>query len=181
MKPAIALILFFLLAPAPSRAETYNKWVEKCGSYTDVAAWLNQNFRYEQDRNGNGQPFSKGTSKRPRIQTPEETFRCRCGGTLDASIFAKETLNRINPDYRAVVIYLSLDRSQTHYLCGFFLGGKLFVMDYGNPYENMMGTNGPFENLDDYAKNFYLRRNPAQKKPPAYGFAFPSVSLPKAR
>ena len=181
MKPVIALILFFLFAPAPSWAETYDKWVEKCGTYKDVAEWLNNNFRYEQDRNGDGQPFSKGNNKRAKIQGLEETFRYRCGGTLDAALFTRETLNRINPDYRAVVIYLSLDRSQVHYLCGFFLGGKLFVMDYGNPHENMIGTHGPFENLDDYAQNFYLRRNPYHKRPQAYRFGFPSIYSSKAR
>ena len=181
MKQAITLIFFFLLAPAPSWAETYDKWVEKCGSYKDVAEWLNHNFRYEQDRNGDGQPFSRGNNKRPRIQGPEETFRYRCGCPLDASLFAKETLNRINPDYRAEIIYLSLDRSRVHYLCGFFLGGKLFVMDYGNPHENMTGTHGPFENLDDYVKTFYFHRHPYQKRPQAYHFGFPSVNSSRAR
>jgi len=181
MKQAIALILFFLLAPAPCWAETYEKWVEKCGSYKDVAEWLNRNFRFEQDQNGDGQPVSKGNKKRARVQGVEETFRYRCGAALDAALFARETLNRINPDYRAAIIYLSSDRSQVHYLCGFFLGGKLFVMDYGNPHENMIGTHGPFENLADYAQNFYLRRNPYQKKPQDYHFGFSAVHSPRAR
>jgi len=181
MKQAIALLLFFLLSPAPSWAETYEKWVERCGSYKDVAAWLNHNFRYEQDRNGDGKAFSKGNNSHSRIQSPKETFRYRCGCPLDASFFARETLNRINPDYRAEIIYLSLDRSQAHYLCGFFLGGKLFVMDYGNPHENMTGTHGPFRDLDDYVKRFYLHRHPYQKRPLAYHFGFPSAHSSKVR
>ncbi len=181
MNQAIVLILFFLLAPVPSWAETYDKWVEKCGSYKDVAEWLNHNFRYEQDRNGNGEPSSKENHKRPWVQGPEETFRYRCGCPLDASLFARETLNRIRPDYRAEIVYLSLDLSEVHYLCGFFLGGKLYVMDYGNPHENLIGTHGPFENLDDYVKRFYFPRHPYQKRPQAYHFGFPPVHSLKAR
>lgn len=181
MKEAIAIILFFLLSPIPSWAETYDQWVENCRSYKDVAVWLNDQFRYEKDRNGDGQPFSPGNKKRLRNQRLEEIYRSRCGCTLDASLFARETLNRINPDYRAEIIYLSLDRSQTHYLCGFFLGGNLFVMDYGNFYENMIGTNGPFKNLDHYVQIFYFPRHPHQKKPQVYHFGFPSVPSSKTR
>ena len=180
MKEAIAIILFFLLSPIPSWAETYDQWVENCRSYKDVAVWLNDHFRYEQDRNGNGQPFSQENKKRLRIQRLEEIFRFRCGCTLDASLFARETLNRINPDYRAEIIYVSLDRSQAHYLCGFFLGGNLFVMDYGNLYENMIGTHGPFKNLDHYVQIFYFPRHPSQKKPQVYHFGSPSVHSSKA-
>ena len=181
MKEAVAIILLFLLYSTPSWAETYDQWVENCRSYKDVAVWLNHNFRYEKDRNGDGQPFSKGNKKWPSLQRLEETFRYRCGYTLDASLFARETLNRINPDYRAEIIYLSLERSQAHYLCGFFLGGNLFVMDYGNLHENMIGTHGPFENLDEYVQIFYFRRHPHQKGPQAYHFGLPSVHSSKAR
>jgi hypothetical protein len=181
MKEAISIILFFLLSSTPSWAETYDQWVESCRSYKDVAVWLNHNFRYEKDQNGDGQLFSQGNKKRPRIQRLEEIFRYRCGCTLDASLFARETLNRINPDYRAEIIYLSPDRSQAHYLCGFFLGENLFIMDYGNLYENMIGTHGPFKNLDHYVHLFYFRRHPHQKKPQVYHFGFPSVHSSKAR
>jgi len=181
MKKVIAIILFFLLSSTPSWAETYHQWVENCSSYKDVAVWLNHHFRYEKDRNGNGQPFSRGHKKRSGIQKLEEIFRSRCGGTLDASLFARETLNRINPDYRAEIIYLSLDRSEANYLCGFFLGEKLFIMDYGNLYENMIGTHGPFKNLDHYIHLFYFRRHPHQKKPLVYHFGFPSAPSSKAR
>jgi hypothetical protein len=174
MKKAIAIILFFFLSSPPSWAETYNEWVENCRSYKDVALWLNHHFRYEKDRNGDGQPFSKGNKKRPGIQRLEEIFQSRYGCTLDASLFAKDTLNRINPDYRAEIIYLSLDRSQAHYLCGFILGENLFIMDYGNLYENMIGTHGPFKNLDHYVHLFYFRWHPHQKKPQVYHFGFPS-------
>jgi hypothetical protein len=181
MKEAIAILLFFLLSSTPSWAETYNQWVENCRSYKDVALWLNHHFRYEKDRNGDGQASSQGTRKRPRTQRLEEIFRSRCGCALDASLFARETLNRINPDYRAEIIYLSLDRSQAHYLCGFFLGENLFIMDYGNLYENMIGTHGPFKTLDHYVQIFYFRRHPHQKKPQVYHFGFPSAHSSKAR
>jgi hypothetical protein len=181
MKEAIAIILLFLLSPTPSWAETYVQWVQNCRSYKDVAVWLNHNFRYEKDGNGDGQPFSQGNNNRPRIQRLEEIFRYPCGCSLDASLFARETLNRINPDYRAEIIYLSLDRSQAHYLCGFFLGGNLFVMDYGNPHERMIGTHGPFRNLNHYVQIFYSRGHPPHQKPRVYHFGFPSVPSSKGR
>jgi len=181
MKKAIAIILFFLLSSTPSWAETYHQWVENCSSYKDVAVWLNHHFRYEKDQNGDGQLFSQGNKKRLGNQRLKEIFRSRSGCTLEASVFARETLNRINPDYRAEIIYLSLGRSQAHYLCGFFLGENLFIMDYGNFYENMIGTHGPFKNLDDYVQIFYFRRHPLHKKPPVYHFGFPSVHSSKAR
>ena len=103
------------------------------------------------------------------------------GGWCSAGDERPSTLNRINPDYRAEIIYLSLDRSEANYLCGFFLGEKLFIMDYGNLYENMIGTHGPFKNLDHYIHLFYFRRHPHQKKPLVYHFGFPSAPSSKAR
>jgi hypothetical protein len=163
MKHVTALILFFLLIPIPSWAETYDKWVEKCISYKDVAEWLNGNFRYDQFRDGESRLPRKASEKHSKVQAPEETFRYRTGGSLDAALFARETLNRINPDYRARIIHLSAGRSLVHYLCGFNLGGRLFVMDYGDPQEKMIGTHGPFEDLNDYAERFYLNYYPQHR------------------
>mgnify|MGYP000359706793 CR=1 FL=1 len=171
MPQAAALFLFFLLLPPPSGAETYDHWVASCRSYRDVAAWLNDNFRCHHDRTGRipGGTARQDLSRKRR----EEIFRHRTGCPLEASLFARETLNRINPEYRARLIHLCGDRPPAHYLCGFYLGEKLFIMDYWNAQEHLNGTHGPFENPGDYLQSFYLRRNPARAGPVrcAFGLA----------
>lgn len=178
MKHFPALILFFLLIPAPSWAQTYQRWVEECHSYKDVALWLNGNFRYDQARDGENRLPPKTGEKPPKIQAPEETFRYRTGGSLDAALFARGTLNRINPDYRARIIHIAPDRTHVHYLCGFYLGGKLFVMDYGNSQENLIGTHGPFENLKDYVQRFYLKHQLQHQSLFGCSFGFPPGKSP---
>ena len=181
MKHATALILFLLLFQPPSWAETYDHWVANCRSYKDVAAWLNDNFRYDPDRSGESQTSGKASRKQLTMKGREEIFRYRTGCSLEASLFARETLNRINPDYRAEIIHLSLDRSPVHYLCGFYLGERLFVMDYGNPEEKMIGTHGPFEDLNDYLQRFCLKRHRAPSKPIRCAFGKAPVLPSKPR
>jgi len=180
MKHFPALILFFLLIPTPSWAETYEKWVEGCASYKDVAQWLNGNFRYDQFRDAESRLPRKSGEKPTRIQAPEATFRSRTGGSLAAALFARETLNRINPDYRARIIHIAPNRTHVRYLCGFYLGGKLFVMDYGNSQEQLIGTHGPFENLKDYVQRFYLKHLPQHQNLLSCSFGFPPGKFPKS-
>jgi hypothetical protein len=181
MKHATALILFLLLFPPSSWAETYDQWVANCRSYKDVAAWLNDNFRYDPDRSGKSQTSGKTGRKQLTMKGREETFQYRTGGSLEASLFARETLNRINPDYRAEIIHLTLDRSPVHYLCGFHLGGRLFIMDYGNPEENLIGTHGPFADLNDYLQRFYLKPHRAPAKAVRCAFGMGPVLPAKPR
>ena len=182
MKRAIAIFLFLLLFQAPSWAETYDQWVANCRSYRDVAAWLNDNFRYEPDRSGESRTSAKAGRKQLTVKEREKTFRYRTGCSLEASLFARETLNRINPDYRAEIIHLSLERSPVLYLCGFYVGERLFVMDYGNRQENLIGTHGPFQDLNDYLQRFYLKRQrpPAKSIRCAFGMAPVLPSKPRS-
>ena len=129
-----------------------------------------------------GEPdFRQGREKAAYREGEEETFRYRTGGSLEASLFARETLNRINPDYRAEIIHLSLERSPVHYLCGFYVGERLFVMDYGNPRENLIGTFGPFEDLNDYLQKFWLKRQRPPSKAIRCAFGMASVLPSKLR
>lgn len=181
MKRAAALILFLLLFQPSSRAETYDQWVANCRSYRDVAAWLSDSFRYDPGLPRESRTSGKTGRKQPASKEKEEIFRYRTGGSLQASLFAKETLNRINPAYRAEIIHLSPDGSPAHYLCGFYLGERLFVMDYGNPEESLMGTHGPFENLNDYLRGFYLKRHPAPARAVRCAFGIAPLSPFPAR
>lgn len=164
---------FFIISSAPSWAETYEGWVSKCRSYKDVADWLNQNFVYDRDGNEKGSPPGQNSQKLKKVRDSKETFRSKTGLSLEVALFVKHTLNRINPDYRAEIIHLTSEKFPVHYVCGFYLGGKLFIMDYGTPYENMIGTNGPFENLDQYVQRFYSKYHPLHRKLASYNFGLP--------
>jgi hypothetical protein len=161
MKKVFLFSLFLLLfTHSPGFAETYEKWLSRCHSYKDVALWLNQNFFYD----------------REAIQVTKETFRRKTGVSLEAALFAKHSLNKINPDYHADIISLYAGKQSVHFVCGFYVGGKLYVMDYGTPYEKLMGTNGPFSDLDEYVKKFYLKNHPKLRRLQSYAFGQPSWS-----
>ena len=170
-------LIFFALSAAPGWAETYEKWVSKCKSYKDVAHWLSENSFSDREGSDQGLAGQKFIS----VKNSKETFRSKTGLSLEAAVFAKHTLNRINPDYRAEIIYLFSGRFPVHYVCGFYLGGKLFIMDYGNPNEKMMGTHGPYENLDEYVRKFYLKGHSHLRKLQSYDFGWPPWSSPKQR
>jgi hypothetical protein len=166
-----ALIFLFILIP-PCWAESYENWVAKCRSYKDVAEWLNENFLYDQNGIGKEANPARNNRKFLKVKETEETFRCKTGMSAEAALFTKHALNRINLDYRAEIIHLLPEKSSVHYVCGFHLGGKLFIMDYGSPYENMIGTHGPYENLDEYVQKFYLKYHPFHPRLQSYNFGW---------
>jgi len=84
----------------------------------------------------------EGTLPPPR--TPEETFKLKSGIDIDAAIFAKATLNRINSSYQAKIVVLVIFGGANHYVCSFKKEGELFIMDYGIPYPSIVGVHGPF-------------------------------------
>ena len=172
----IFLISLYLLLFTHSLAfgETYEKWLSRCHSYKDVAQWLNQNFFYDREaiRKVLYEPREEGTGQ--SIQVTKETFRRKTGLSLEAALFAKHTLNQINPDYHADIIYLYAGKQSVHFVCGFYVGGKLYVMDYGTTYEKLLGTHGPFSDLDEYVKKFYLKNHPKVRKLQSYAFGQPS-------
>jgi len=120
-----------------------------------VADWLGGNFRCERE-GGPGQELDR--LKISQAVSPEEIFRRRTGMPLDAAVFTKRSLNRINPAYRAEVIHVRTHDSFSHYVCGFQLGGRLFVMDYANPTRREWGLT-PFRDLGEYVERLYSRKN----------------------
>jgi hypothetical protein len=176
----LAIISQLVLAP-PCWAETYENWLARCKSYKDVAEWLNTNFHC--DRNGVRRegPPGRNNAKSFQVRSAEETFRCRTGLSLEAAVFAKHSLNRINPEYRAEIIHLVAERSSVHYVCGLHLGGRLFVMDYASPHEKMIGTHGPFRTLGEYVEKFYLKYHPLQPRLQSYDLGRPSPTTLKQK
>jgi hypothetical protein len=153
----IAIIIFVILTFGVSIAfaETYEEWISTCKDYKDVAKWMKKNFLYDNSKLKDclGR---KGTLC--EVYSPEITFNKKSGVCFDAAVFAKWSLNRINPDYKAELINLYPGTYPDHYVTGFYVDGKLFVLDYGLPFgRNQSGTWGPFENLDNYVKDVYFR------------------------
>ncbi len=100
----------------------------------------------------------------PPARTPEETFRLKSGIYVDAAVLAKETLNRINPSYKArIVVIIMRPYGYNHYVCLFNDGGKIWIMDYGTPYKEVTGLHGPYDSLQEY-RLFYEKNHPLKRK-----------------
>ena len=106
--------------------------------------------------------FKKCEGTLPPLRTPEEIFKLKSGIYFDAALFAKETLNRINPAYKAkIAILIIRPYGANRYFCSFQSGGEIITMDYGTPYKETTGTYGPYSSLEEvkkiYEKYFPVR------------------------
>ena len=118
--------------------------------------WMEKEFTFDAER------FKKYQGTLPPPRTPEETFRLRSGIYFDAAVFAKETLNRINPSYQAkVAVVIIRPYGANHYFCAFQDAGKIVVMDYGTPYKETTGTHGPYKSLAE-VKGVYEKYFPVK-------------------
>ncbi len=152
--PILILILSGCsMIPARSYDETVSGWK----SYKDLEKWMTKDFSIDSER------FKKFEGTLPPPRTPEETFKLKSGIYIDAAIFAKATLNRINSSYQAKIVVLLIPGGANHYACSFKKEGKLFIMDYGTPYRSMVGVHGPFNSLEEY-KAFFERNHPTVKR-----------------
>lgn len=159
----IIILLNCCLAFADEKEDKkiYLQWLSTCKNYKDVEDWLAKNFIYDKEKLKH---FL--ANKNPTIlYKPWTTFKKKGGVCSDAAYFAKYSLNKINPNYKADVIYLFTGKrlgkirpgDLSHYVTGFFLEGKLYVMDYGTLKSNkQFGTWGPFNDLDEYVNKCYL-------------------------
>jgi hypothetical protein len=140
--------------PAPEK--TYGETVSEWESYQDVVKWMENDFSFDKER------YEKFEGTLPIPRTPEETFQLKSGIYIDAAMFSKEALNRINPSYKAqIVILISRPYGFNHYVCSFRKEGKLFIMDYGTPYKEVTGIHGPYSSLEEY-KKFYEKNHPTK-------------------
>ena len=139
--------------PSKPYAEEVSKWK----SYQDLANWFEKDFSLDADR------FKQFEQTLPPPRTPEETYRLRSGIYIDAATFAKETLNRIDPSYKAqIVVIIMRPYGYNHYACSFKKDGKIFIMDYGTLEKKITGVHGPFNSLEEYRK-FYENNDPTKR------------------
>jgi hypothetical protein len=150
------VLFLFLFACGIIFVRSYDTTVSRWKSYKDVEIWMEKDFSFDAER------FKRFEGTFPPPRTPEETFKLKSGIYIDAAIFAKETLNRIDPSYKARIVVLLIGRGANHYVCSFVRDSKLFIMDYGTPYKTIMGVHGPFSSLEEY-KVFFEKNHPTGK------------------
>lgn len=145
------------LPAKPFPEKTYAETVSEWKSYQDLVKWLERDFSLDMVR------FKKFEGTLPPPRTPEETFYLKSGIYIDVATFAKETLNRIGPSYKAKIVVLLIRPSvANHYVCSFVKDSKLFMIDYGTPYRAVTGIHGPYNSLEEY-KKFYEKNHPVKR------------------
>ncbi|MDP2960957.1 MAG: hypothetical protein Q8N71_05980 [candidate division Zixibacteria bacterium] len=142
----------------PSLGKTYTETISEWKSYQDIVKWMEKDFTFDAGR------YKRFVGTLPAPRTPKETFQLKSGIYIDAAMFLKETLNRINPSYKAQVVVLIIrPYGFNHYVCSFKKDGKLFIMDYGTPYREVTGVHGPYYSLEEY-KIFYKKYHPMKRE-----------------
>jgi hypothetical protein len=153
----LSILFLFLVACGVVFVKSYDETVSRWKSYKDLERWMEKDFSFDTER------FKKFEGTLPPPRTSEETFKLKSGIYIDAAIFAKEILNRIDPTYQAQIVVILIGRGANHYVCSFKKDGKIFIMDYGTPYRTMVGVHGPFNSLEEY-KVFFEKNHPTIKK-----------------
>jgi hypothetical protein len=156
----IPIFILILFACATVPVKEYEETVSQWKSYEDVGKWMEVNFVYDFERyhsilRGKETIYPRSAS---------QTFALKSGVCTDGAYFAKETLNQINPEYKAKVVFInvSMKPGHNHYVCSFEKDGKIYIMDYATAYSSMRGIHGPFNSLHEY-KKYYETRHPVNK------------------
>ncbi len=152
----LSILLLLLVGCGIIFVRSYDETVSRWKSYKDLERWMENEFSFDTER------FERFKGTLPPPRTPEETFKLRSGIYIDAAIFAKEALNRIDPSYKAQIVVLFIGRGVNHYVCSLKKDGRIFIMDYGTPYKKMVGLHGPFNSLEEY-KDFFEKNHPTIK------------------
>lgn len=135
-------------------AGSYEEEVAGWKTHEDVAKWLQANFQFDKER-------QKTVIRQLKAVGPENVptrkavnlYEHPKGYCRDAASFARDALNRIDPEYNARYIFIKNSHGQpNHWVTGFSVNGKIYVMDYGTGkhWQEMMGVHGPYDALDDY-------------------------------
>lgn len=147
-------ILLLLFIAGECTASSYKDTTSKWNSYKDVGTWLESNFVFDKNR-------SRMIAKRLRkqgpsgllVRNPEKLFTDSHGYCADAVYFSITILNSIDPTYNARWVFIRNSKGPPHHwVAAFDYKGKLYIMDYGTgaKWQDMQGTHGPFNLLDEY-------------------------------
>ena len=137
--------------------KTYEGTVSGWKSYQDLVRWMEREFSTDMER------YKKFEGTLPVPRTAEETFRFKSGIYIDAALFMRETLNRMDPSLKAQVLVLIIRPNRyNHYVCSFKKDGRVFILDYGTPFKEITGIHGPYRSPNEY-KKFYENHHPAKR------------------
>ena len=147
--------VFILLSLALNiHANEYEDEVDNWDSYQDVANWLNDNFKFNKQRQESiKERLQLHGPEGLLIRNPKKTFFKGEGYCADAAHFARESLNTIDPEYNAQWVFIdNAMQGPNHWVTGFYVDGDLYIMDYGagTKWSDMQGTHGPYKSLDEY-------------------------------
>jgi len=152
----LSILFLFLFGCGIIFVKSYDETVSQWKSYKDLEKWMEKDFSFDAER------FKRFEGTLPPPRTPEETFKLKSGIYIDAAVFSKEVLNRIDASYKAQIVVLFIGRGANHYVCSFNKDGKIFMMDYGTPHKTMVGVRGPFSSLEEY-RLFFEKNHPTIK------------------
>lgn len=151
------MLLVFSCVLAANFAAAATKYEEAVATWKapeDVAKWLKSNFIFDKDRQSQVLAQLKETGPENVLtRKPDTLFENRNGYCRDAAAFAKDALNKINPDYRARYIFIKNSAGPTnHWVTGYRVNNQLYVIDYGagKHWSGMEGVHGPYASLEDY-------------------------------
>ena len=156
------VIVLFLSTTSNIFASNFDNTIDSWGSYKDVGNWLNDNFKFDKQR----QKFIKSRLKTQGpdgllIRDPQKTFNNSTGYCADSAHFAREAINYINPEYNAQWVFIkNKANGPNHWVTGFYVDDKLYIMDYGTgpKLKAMKGIHGPYQSLNEY-KDYLISLN----------------------
>lgn len=151
----IFLVLSCLFAANAVAAESkYETEVAKWQTHDDVANWLKSNFVFDKNRQSQGILHLKEAGPENILtRKPETLFENHNGYCRDSAGFAKDALNRVNPEHQARYIFIKNKYGPpNHWVTGFKVDKKIYVIDYGagKHWWAMEGVHGPYESLEGY-------------------------------
>jgi len=149
--------LAFMVAAGLSsaHADEYASTVSTWTSYKDVGAWLDENFKFSSRRQkAIRSRLAKQGPVGILIRNPETLFKDKVGYCADAAHFALDALGKISPEYNPGWVFVenAVKGKPNHWVTGFTVGTKLYIMDYGagHNWDALNGIHGPYDTLNDY-------------------------------
>jgi hypothetical protein len=141
----------------------YPQKVKTMKTYKDLATWMESNWSFSTSRQNEVHRYIKkeiqsGRSGRDLVLKEmalpaTKSYNEGSGYCGDSAILITETLNKIDSNYKAKNIFILNGMGRpNHWVTGFFVDGKLYVMDYGagHGWSAMMGVHGPYNDLSEY-------------------------------
>ena len=163
MLKKLFIISFIVMNAFAFWGASYDDQIKEWKSYEDVAKWMDSKWSFDKSRQNDVHKYIKKEKKNGRDLTTlqldemalpvKDSFSSRKGYCGDAASLVKDALNKVNPEYKAKYIFIKNSHGKPHHwVTGFFVNDKLYVMDYGvgEKWAPMMGTHGPYNSLDEY-------------------------------